>query len=205
MIMDEVVTGYGRTGKKFGIDHWDVCPDLIACGKGLAGGYSPLACAVIHDKIWQVLCDHPSGHTVVGYTHAANPLSTATAKAVLSYILDHELVGRSALVGSKLIQMISDRLGDHPHVGDIRGKGLHMAIEFVQEKETLKPFPSEANVSQGVYAACMRQGLNLCPVHGDSDGLHGDSVIIKPAFTILDSELDELVDKLGRGMEDVAW
>ncbi len=205
MIMDEVVTGFGRTGKSFGIDHWEVTPDLIACGKGLSGGYSPLACAIIHDKIWKILKSHPSGNTVVGYTHAANPLSTATSQAVLRYILDHDLVPRSANVGQKMMQMARERLGAHPHVGDIRGKGMHMAVEFVKDRETLDMYPAEVNKSMEVYEACMAEGLNLCPVHGDSDGLCGDSVIIKPAFTILDSELEELFDKLERALGRVRW
>ena len=202
LLVDEVVTGFGRTGRNFGIDHWETCPDLIACGKGLSGGYSPLACAILHDKIWQALAAHPSGHTVVGYTHAANPLSTATSLAVLQYILDHQLVARSARMGQQLFDLTSARLGDHPHVGDIRGLGLHMALEFVQDRDSLQPFPDQENRAGAVYEACMRQGLNVCPVHGDADGLQGDSVIVKPAFTITDEELKELVDKLTAAVED---
>ena len=205
MIMDEVVTGFGRTGRKFGIDHWDVCPDLIACGKGITGGYSPLACAILHDKIWQVLRDDPSGKTVAGYTHAGNPLSTATSIAVLNYILDHDLVSRSAKMGALMADMLKSRLGEHPHVGDIRGKGMHMAMEFVEDRETLEPYPAEGNKAGEVYAACMAQRVNFCPVHGDSDGLHGDSIIIKPAFTMLKSELQEMVDKLAAALENVSW
>ena len=205
MIMDEVVTGFGRTGKNFGIDHWDVAPDLIACGKGLSGGYSPLACAIIHDKIWQTLKNHPSGNTVVGYTHAANPLSTATALAVLRYILDNHLVERSAQVGAKMKAMAQERLGSHPHVGDIRGLGLHMALEFMKDRETFKMYPADVNKSSEVYEACLAEGLHVCPVHGDSDGLCGDSIIIKPAFTILDDELDELIDKLESALGHVKW
>ena len=205
MIADEVVTGYGRTGRSFGMDHWNTVPDLIACGKGLSGGYSPIACALVHDKIWEVLRNHPSGNTVVGYTHAANPLSAATASAVLRYILDNDLVTRSATIGERLLGLLRDRLGDHPHIGDIRGRGCHMALEFVTDRESLDTYPEHVNKAGEVYAACMAEGLNLCPVHGDADGLRGDSIIIKPAFTFTDSELDELVDKLAAGIDSVSW
>ena len=205
MIADEVVTGYGRTGRSFGIDHWDTVPDLIACGKGLSGGYSPIACAIVHDRIWDVLKSHPSGNTVVGYTHAANPLSAATATAVLRYILDNELVARSAQTGERLMSLLRQRLGDHPHVGDIRGKGSHLALEFVTDRESLGTYPADANKAGEVYAACMAEGLNLCPVHGDADGLRGDSIIIKPAFTITPDEVDDLVEKLTAAISRVQW
>ena len=205
LVLDEVVTGFGRTGKNFGIDHWSVCPDLIACGKGLSGGYTPLACAILSNKVWRALQEDPSGTTVVGYTHCGNPLSCATGLAVLKYILKHHLVNRSARMGEKIMKQALDRLGDHPHVGDIRGKGLHMAIEFVKERKSLEMYPPEVNKSEEVYERCMANGLNLCPLHGDSDGLQGDSIIIKPAFTISDEEVDELFDKLEKSLSEVDW
>ncbi len=205
MILDEVVTGFGRTGKNFGIDHWDVVPDLIACGKGISGGYTPLACAVMHDKIWQAFRSHESGSTVVGYTHAANPLSTAIGSAVLRYILDNDLVNRSAVMGAKMMDLAKERLGDHAHVGDIRGKGMHMAVEFLKDRESLQTYPEEVNKAGEAYEACMEEGLNLCPVHGDSDGICGDSLIIKPPFTITEGEMRELFDKLSRALDAVKW
>jgi len=205
MIIDEVITGFGRTGKNFGIDHWNVCPDLIACGKGISGGYSPLAGAIIHEKIWEVLKDNSSSKTVLGYTHAANPLSTATGLAVLNYIIENNLVHRSAEMGRKMMNMAKDHFGDHAHVGDIRGKGMHIALEFVKDRENLKMYPADENKAEEIYNACMEQGLNLCPVHGDSDGLCGDSIIIKPAFTILDDELNELFNKLTKALDNVKW
>ena len=205
LVVDEVVTGFGRTGKNFGIDHWNVCPDLIACGKGISSGYTPLACAILSNKIWQTLKKDPSGKTVVGYSHSGNPLSCATSLAVLKYILKNDLVNRSARMGEKMMKQARERLGDHPHVGDIRGKGLHMAIEFVKDRKSLEMYPPDVNKSEEVYERCMTNGLNLCPVHGDSDGLQGDSIIIKPAFTVLDEEVDELFDKLQKALSEVSW
>ena len=205
LILDEVVTGFGRTGKNFGIDHWNATPDLIACGKGISGGYSPLACAVVTENVVNGLERDPSGDTVVGYTHGGNPLSCATGVAVLEYILQNNLVSRSALMGDKMMQQARHRLGDHPHVGDIRGSGLHMAVEFVRDRQTLEMYPAETNKAGEVYDCCMAHGLNLCPVHGDGDGQRGDSVIIKPAFTILEEEVDELFDKLEKSIREVVW
>jgi len=205
LAVDEVVTGFGRTGKNFGIDHWSVFPDLIACGKGISGGYTPLACVIVSNKIWETVQKDPSGNTVVGYTHCGNPLSTATSLAVLKYILKNDLVNRSAWMGEKMMKQARERLGNHLHVGDIRGKGLHMAIEFVKDRESLGMYPPDVNKSEEVYERCMANGLNLCPVHGDSDGLRGDSIIIKPAFTVLDEEVDELFDKLHKALGEVSW
>ena len=206
MIVDEVVTGFGRTGKNFGIDHWNVSPDLIACGKGLSGGYSPLACGIVAEKIWKVFKNgDPSGNTVLGYTHAGNPLSTATGVAVLSYIRNNGLVERSAEMGQVMMEKAESRLGSHPHVGDLRGKGLHMAVELVKDRDTLEMYPAEVNKSEEAYDRCMENGLNLCPVHGDADGARGDCLIIKPAFTVLEEELDELFDKLEKSLNEVQW
>lgn len=205
LILDEVVTGFGRTGKNFGIDHWNVSPDLIACGKGLSGGYSPLACGIVGEKIFRSLEEDPSGTTVMGYTHAGNPLSTATGLAVQHYILKNELVRRSAQMGEKMMQKAKLRLSDHPHVGDVRGLGMHIAVELVKDRDTLEMYPPDVNKAEEVYDQCMENGLNLCPVHGDSDGLRGDSLIIKPAFTVLEEELDELFDKLEKSLNEVPW
>ncbi|MCI0718287.1 MAG: aminotransferase class III-fold pyridoxal phosphate-dependent enzyme, partial [Acidobacteria bacterium] len=199
------VTGFGRTGQNFGIDHWGVSPDLVACGKGLSGGYAPLACAIISAKVSQVLEQNPSGNTVNGYTHAGNPLSTATGLAVLTYILKNDLVRRSARMGQILMEQAKQRLAAHPHVGDIRGKGLHLAIEFVKNRGSLEMYPSEINKAEEVHERCLENGLSLCPVHGDGDGLSGDSVIIKPAFTILQEEIDELLNKLEVALSEVEW
>ena len=205
LICDEVVTGFGRTGCNFGIDHWQVSPDLIACGKGISGGYSPLACAIVGARVWEALESDPSGATVVGHTHAANPLSAAIGRAVLRYILDYDLVRCSAELGRMLLARLQAVLGDHPHVGDIRGKGLHLALELVADRETLAPWPAECNMAQRAYQACMDNGLNLCPVHGDSDGLRGDSLIIKPPFTSTPAELEELVAKLTSALKQLDW
>jgi adenosylmethionine-8-amino-7-oxononanoate aminotransferase len=204
-IVDEVVTGFGRTGRNFGIDHWNVSPDLIACGKGLSGGYAPLACAIISERICHALEQDPSGNTVAGYTHAGNPLSTATGLAVLQYILKNDLVRRSAEAGKMMMEQAKQRLGLHSHVGDIRGKGLHIAIEFVKNHDTLEMYPAETNIADEVNERCLANGLSLCPVHGDGDGLCGDSVIIKPAFTILQDEIDELIEKLEKSLNEVEW
>jgi 4-aminobutyrate aminotransferase-like enzyme len=108
-------------------------------------------------------------------------------------------------MGEKIMKQARERLADHPHVGDIRGKGLHMAIEFVKDKKSLEMYPPDVNKSEEVYERCMANGLNLCPVHGDSDGMRGDSIIIKPAFTVLDEEVDELLYKLQKSLSEVNW
>ena len=104
-----------------------------------------------------------------------------------------------------MMTMTCQRLGDHPHVGDIRGKGMHIAIEFVKNRDTLEMYPANVNKSLEIYKACMDQGVSFCPSHGESDGIQGDCLIIKPAFTISDNELEELIDKLSAAIERVKW
>ena len=165
-----------------------------------------MACGIVAEKIWKVLENgDPSGNTVLGYTHAGNPLSTATGVAVLSYIRKNGLVERSAEMGKMMMEKAKSRLAGHPHVGDIRGKGLHMAVELVKDRDTLEMYPADVSKAEEAYNRCMDNGLNLCPVHGDADGARGDSLIIKPAFTILEEELDELFEKLGKSLDEVRW
>ncbi len=205
MILDEVVTGFGRTGANFAIDHWGVCPDLIACGKGLSAGYTPLACAIVNRNIWDALSRNPLGTTVAGYTHAANPLSTAVGLAVVNHLIANRLVERGASTGEKMFAALREALRDHPHVGDIRGRGFFAAVELVRERDTLQMYPTDLNVAEKVFEACLKEGLLVYPAHGDSDGICGDSVIIKPALTITMPELEELVGKLGNALRKVAW
>ena len=101
--------------------------------------------------------------------------------------------------------MADRQVGHHPHVGDIRGKGMHMALEFVKDRDSNEMYPHEIDKSRQVFNACMERGLVVCPVHGDSDGMYGDSVIIKPAFTVVEGELVELFDKLKDALDAVDW
>ena len=204
LIIDEVITGWGRTGAKFAIDHWDVVPDFICTGKGIASGYVPLAATIIHEKVVKAI--EPSGRSVIGFTYAANPLSCAAGDAVLTYITEHDLVQRSAQVGAAMHER-AQRLLDLPIVGKLRGRGMLLGVEYVADKETREPFAKEQRVCQTITDIALEKGLGTYAMTGVADGVDGDATVIKPPLTtpqdgvmtmldILESSILEAQEKL---------
>ena len=194
-VADEVVTGMGRCGKWFALEHWDTVPDLVALGKGLAAGYSPLAATLVHEKLWQVF--DQAQRSIPGFTYAGNPVSCAAGLATLRYIEDHNLVQQSAELGAYLHERACAELLDLPLVGDVRGgKGLYLGVEYVQDKATREPFPAELNLGNRMGDMLFENGLGNCPITAGVDGLRGDVTVIKPAFIITREEIDRLVEIL---------
>lgn len=200
--VDEVITGFGRTGRNFGIEHWDVAPDLIATGKGIAGGYAPLAAALISNKVTSVLLEN-GGQTVVGYTYAGNPLSCSAGVAVNEYICKNSLVENARKVGN-ILQEEAKKLLDLPMVGDVRGKALMLGVEFVADKNTKEPFPRSAQISEKVHSECWKRGLSYCPLAGDADGISGDAASIGPALILNENQARDLVKIFGEAVVAVA-
>lgn len=194
MIADEVITAFGRCGVYFAINgHYDTVPDLIATGKGISSGYSPLAATLIHEKIWNVLAE--AKRSLPGFTYGGNPLSCAVGLAAQNYIQKHNLVQRSAELGSYMYEKARAELTDLPLVGDIHGgKGLYMGIEYVQDKDTREPFTAELNLAGQISDLAFENGLATCPVTGGVDGMLGDVTIIKPPFTIPQEDIDRIID-----------
>jgi adenosylmethionine-8-amino-7-oxononanoate aminotransferase len=204
LIIDEVITGWGRTGKKFAIDHWGVGPDLICTGKGIASGYTPLAATIIHEKV--VAAIEPSGRSVAGFTYAANPVSCATGDAVLAYIIEHDLVGRAAEIGGQMHEH-AQRLLELPIVGTLRGKGMILGVEYVANRETREPFPQDMQVCQRIGETALEKGLVSYAMTGVADGMDGDATVFKPPLTtpvqdvitmlsILESSIQEVQETL---------
>lgn len=192
--VDEVITGFGRTGKNFGIEHWEVVPDMIACGKGMASGYSPLAGTIVHKKIYEVFKKDPET-AIVGYTYGGNPLSCAVGLAVLEYIEKNKLVENASQLGEYFLNKLS-RLRKLDIVGDIRGKGLMIGIEFVMDKTRKNPFPREKKVIEKIWQVAYDKGFTFCPLAGDADGILGDAASIGPALIISKPIVDKVVDIL---------
>jgi adenosylmethionine-8-amino-7-oxononanoate aminotransferase len=193
LIIDEVITGWGRTGTKFAIDHWDVVPDMICTGKGIAGGYTSLAATIIHEKVVKAI--EPSGRSVVGYTYAANPLSCAVGDAVLSYITEHDLVRRSAQVGAEMHER-AQRLLELPIVGKLRGRGMILGVEYVADKETREPFARELQVCQTITNVALEKGLVTYAMTGVADGAAGDATVFKPPLTTPREDVVAMLDIL---------
>ena len=190
LIADEVMSGLGRTGRKWAIEHWGVTPDIITTSKGLGGGYSPLGALILSEKVWRAMAD--GSRTVMhSTTYGGNPLSCAVGVAVLSYIEEHDLVARAGEMGEKLLASLESSLSELPNVGDVRGKGLFAGVEIVADKETKEPFPPEWNVSYRVEMEAQRRGLLLLAgAPGLIDGYAGDHVELVPPYVIEEEHID---------------
>ncbi|UWS63873.1 aspartate aminotransferase family protein [Bacillus paralicheniformis] len=191
-IADEVMSGMGRTGRLLAIEHWGVTTDIAVLGKGMSAGYSPIAAAVISDDIMETV-KNGSGVIMSGHTYSANPFSTRAALAVLRYILKHDLVKQARIKGEKLKKMLKEVMKQSSIIGEVRGKGLLIGIEFVADRKSKKTFPSSMPVSALVISEAKKRGLLLYPSQAGIDGGGGDAVIIAPPLTISDQELEELI------------
>ncbi len=191
-IADEVFTGLGRTGKAFGIDHWGVVPDIIAMAKGLGGGYAPLGATIVSQKIFDAFLNG-SGAFVHGLTFNGHPVGCVAALATLEYIEKNDLIKKSMDRGSYFLNRLSS-LTDSRIVGDVRGKGLLLGIEFVQDKRTKAPFAKDKNVAKAVARLALKKRLRVQPGTGSVDGVLGDFILIAPPFIISEPEIDRIVD-----------
>jgi adenosylmethionine-8-amino-7-oxononanoate aminotransferase len=202
-ISDEVLTGVGRTGERWGIDHWKVAPDIITTAKGLGSGYSPLAAVIVRDRVWQAIAEG-SRHVMHSYTFGGNPLSCAAGVAVLSYIEQHDLVSRARAMGDRLLMKLQAGLSGIPCVGEVRGKGLYVGVELVADKETRVPFPVEWDVAHRVQQAAFDHHLMiLTGVTGLVDGIAGDHFELMPPYVVEDEHLDFIVDVLQQSISKV--
>ncbi len=201
-IADEVMTGFGRTGKRFGIDHWGVVPDLIACAKGLGGGYTPLGAVIVRPEIVGEV-RKTTGTFLVGHTSAGNPLSAAVGLAVLRYTLDQRLTENAAAVGPYFLGELERLKGRHEAIGDVRGLGLMLGVELVGDRATKRAFPPSWRMSQRLGEATLARGLVSYPLVGTVDGVEGDHVLYTPPLTITREQVDELVAILYASLTDL--
>ena len=195
LIADEVMTGVGRCGRNFCLDHWGVVADLIVTAKGLSSGYTPIGAVIVKEDIHKAI-QEGSGSFVHGHTYSQNPLSTAIAAAVIRYIEEHKLVERSGKMGAYLLQKLQDLL-PLDIVGDVRGLGLFAGIELVRDKRTKATFDPALKVSAKVAQAAFANGLITYPGSGGADGINGDHILLAPPFVIERDQIDELVAILG--------
>ncbi|MBI2154946.1 MAG: aspartate aminotransferase family protein [Candidatus Rokubacteria bacterium] len=192
-IADEVMTGMGRTGKWFGIEHWGVRPDVITTGKGLTSGYLPGGAVLVKGEIVEALKAGGGFHH--GFTYSHHPVVAAVGLAVVRYVERHGLVERARVQGAYLQQRLQ-RLLDLPAVGDVRGLGLMAAVELVQDRKSKAPYPADARLAQTVQAEALRRGVNVYASGGQVDGA-GDLVMVGPPLTIEREQIDEVVAVLG--------
>ncbi|TJY41176.1 aspartate aminotransferase family protein [Cohnella pontilimi] len=200
-IADEVMTGIGRTGAMFGMEHWGVEPDLIALGKGMSAGYTPMAATLVKDHVMEPIL-HGSKVVMAGHTYSANPQSAAVSLAVLEYIEKNGLVQAAEEKGRELLSRLMELAGRYAIIGDVRGKGLLLAVEFVADRGSKEPFPASLGLTARVTDKAFEKGLLLYPAAGGVDGA-GDAVIVAPPFIISEEEMDELVRMFDETMVEV--
>ena len=194
LIADEIMTGMGRTGRVFAVDHWNVEPDLILVGKGVASGYAPLGAVLVSARVAASFAQG-SGVLQHGFTYQAHPVSAAAGNAVLDYLERHGLFDRVTTAGEELRAALQPIAG-HPNVGEIRGKGLLLGIEFVKDKNTREPFAMELNVAEKIRQAALEKNVLTYPSQGCVDGVRGDHLLLAPPFVISGKECSQVAQAL---------
>jgi adenosylmethionine-8-amino-7-oxononanoate aminotransferase len=202
LVADEVMTGFGRTGKWFGLDHWGVRADIMTAAKGAGGGYFPIGLAVCSGAIYETVMG--SGGFTHGFTYSHSPVGGAVAGEVLRILESENLVEASATKGARLLALIRARLGGHPNVGDVRGLGLLVGVEFVADTASRRPFPRSAKLTETIVRNCREAGLLVYSGVGCADGTNGDTVLLGPPFVVTDGELEAIADRLGDSVERAA-
>lgn len=190
----------GRTGSFFTCDQDGVAPDILCIAKGLGAGYQPIGAMICSAEIYDTI-EAGSGFFQHGHTYIGHPTAAACGLAVVQAILDRDLVSRVRMQGDALAKRLSDTLGQHPYVGDLRGRGLFQGVELVEDRETKAPFEPSKSVAATLKKAAFENGLICYPMSGTIDGRQGDHVLLAPPFIIEDSQLDELADKLSKAIE----
>jgi adenosylmethionine-8-amino-7-oxononanoate aminotransferase len=201
-IADEVMSGFGRTGRWFAIEHWDVVPDILVAAKGVSGGYAPLAVLAAHERVVNAL--RVAGTALVmGHTYAQNPVGAAAALAVLEYIQRHDLVRAAEERGAQFLMGLQGLIGRHRILGDARGLGLLLGLELVCDRATREPFPVEAGVAFRFARACIDEGITVYPGQSGADGLIGDHALVTPPLVINREQVDELVGAIDRALSRI--
>jgi len=202
-IADEVMTGFGRTGTMLACEHWDIEPDIVALGKGMGAGYAPIAAALVSERVMEPII---SGSKIVmsGHTLSANPQSCAVSLAVLEYIEKNKIIKDVDAKGDYLVKHLKKLQEQFTFIGDIRGKGLMIGLEFVEDQDKKTPFPRSFLFTQKLIQRAQVCGLLLYPAGAGIDGVNGDAVLIAPPLNITIEEIDELIKRLQQTLQTFA-
>ena len=196
LILDEVMCGSGRTGSFLSCEEDGVVPDIATLGKGLAAGYQPIGAVVCTSAVYDAVAEG-SGALMHGQTYNAHPVGCAAALAVQEVVREGDLLNRVREAGLRLSALLFDRFGDHPNVGDIRGRGLLQAIELVADRQTKAPFEPTLKLHERAKKDAFARGLLIYPGGGTADGRSGDHILLAPPYNVTDDELETIVGLLG--------
>ena len=202
LMLDEVMCGMGRTGTLYACEQDGIVPDLLTVAKGLGGGYQPIGALLVSGEIFATIRDG-SGFFQHGHTYMGHPTACAAALAVQRVIRDDQLLDNVQNMGERLDAALHARLGDHPHVGDIRGRGLFRGIEIVANRDTREPFSPAQKIHAKIKQEAMARGLMCYPMGGTIDGARGDHVLLAPPFIIDATQIDQVVELLAQTFDVV--
>jgi adenosylmethionine-8-amino-7-oxononanoate aminotransferase len=186
LIADEVMSGMGRTGTAFALEHWGVSADIILVGKGIASGYAPLGAVIVAPHVVEAF-ERGTGTFLHGFTYQSHPVSVAAGNAVLDYLESQKLFARVTPAGELLREKLRV-VAEHKNIGEVRGLGLLVGIEFVKDKKTREPFAKEENIAEKIRQAALAESVLTYPTQGCVDGIRGDHILLAPPFTISDEE-----------------
>ena len=193
------MTGFGRTGRWFGLDHWGVRADILVAAKGASSGYWPFGFVAASGAVHDTVTGH--GGFVHGFTYSHAPAGAAVAREVLRILIDEDLVEASRRKGIRLQSLFADRLGSHAHLGEIRGRGLMVGIELVEDRETRQAFPRAARLTETVVRQARDAGVLVYSGTGNANGVDGDTILLGPPFVVTDAELERIVETVAVAIE----
>ncbi len=202
LILDEVMCGMGRTGHLFACEAEGINPDILCIAKGLGAGYQPIGAMLCSAEIYSTI-ENGSGFFQHGHTYIGHPVAAAAALAVVKALTGRGLIAQSRDKGVQLQDMLAQRFGQHPYIGDIRGRGLFLALEIVEDRETKTPFDPALKLAAKFKLQAFENGLICYPMSGTRDGANGDHILLAPPFIINDTEMAELVDKLDKTFAEI--
>ena len=200
LVLDEVMCGMGRTGTLHACEQEGVSPDLMAIAKGLGGGYMPIGALLVGDKVFDAIATG-SGAFEHSHTYMGHPLACAAALAVQQVIRRDDLLANVRRQGAHLARRLGERFGNHPFVGDVRGRGLFQGVELVADRATKEPFDPALKLHARIKREAMARGLMVYPMGGTADGRRGDHVLLAPPFIVDGAAIDTIVERLGEAID----
>jgi adenosylmethionine-8-amino-7-oxononanoate aminotransferase len=200
LVLDEVMCGMGRTGTLHACEQEGVAPDILAIAKGLGGGYQPIGAVLIAKRLFEAIANG-SGAFQHGHTYMGHPVAAAAALAVQEVIRRDRLLANVCVMGERLRRGLHERFGQDPFVGDIRGRGLFLALELVCDRTNKAPFDPALKLHQRVKREAMARGLMVYPMGGTIDGIAGDHILLAPPFIVDAPQIDAIVGRLGDSLK----
>ena len=201
LIADEVMTGFGRTGRWFALDHWGVRPDILVAAKGASSGYWPFGFVAASDEVYRTVTGAAPGF-IHGFTYSHAPVGAAVAREVLRILESESLVEASAAKGERLLALANVAFGANPAVGEIRGRGLMVGVELVADRATREPFPRAMRITESVVAAARDRSVLVYSGTGNANGIDGDTILLGPPFVVTEPELARIIEVLAESIDE---